>query len=45
MITRESSNFSNKVEMCESQVYGKVIVKTPLVEQDDQFWYCYVTEL
>lgn len=39
MIIRESSNFSNEVEMRESQIYGKIVVKTPLVEQDDQFWY------
>ena len=39
MIIRESSNFSNEVEIRESQVYGKTVVKTPLVKQDDQFWY------
>lgn len=39
MITRDSSNYSNNVEICESQIYGKVVVKTPLLEQDDPFWY------
>ena len=39
MITRESSNYSNEVEIRNNEKYGKIVVKTPLLEQDDPFWF------
>ena len=39
MIKRESSNYSNNVEICDRKNGGKVVIKTPVLEQQDPFWY------
>lgn len=39
MIIRENSNYSNEVKVCKSRTYGKIVVKTPLLERYDSFWY------